>query len=319
MDRNQDTTSRWEPRCWVNGLAVDPSAPALSVSDRGFTLGDGCFETMRAYEGVIFRLDDHLERLAQTAHTLRIPLPPHLDETVSDALRTLRSIEGDAAVRLTVSRGVGAGVAPTTGAPPTSVLLVGHLPAFPGSRSAESEGLAIRLARGRRNEFSATAGLKTLDYVDAVVALGEARAAGADDALMLDTAGHVSEGTSSNVFVVFRGVVHTPPLSCGVLPGITRRTVLEILAGADIPVDESPIPAVALDRCDEVFLTSSLREIAAVGSIDGRRVGSRVARPVTHHVQDAYRRLVTEVVADSMATVRDRMPTRDLATDPGPR
>ncbi len=295
-------TPQWQPLCWVNGFAVDPHAPALSVSDRGFTLADGCFETMRSYRGVIFRLDDHLERLSRTAASLAIPLPPHIDEAVSDAQRALSASRVDASVRLTLSRGVGAGVAPTTGGPPTSVLLISHLPVFPASMAEGGPGLAVRIARGRRNEWAPTSGLKTLAYIDAVMALAEARAAAADDALMLDTAGHLSEATSSNIFVVFRGIVHTPPLSCGALPGITRRTVLEALADFDIPVDESPIPADALHRADEIFLTSSLREIAPVGSVDGHLVGAGGgAGPVTRRLQAAYRRLVGDAVADAMS------------------
>jgi branched-chain amino acid aminotransferase len=291
----------WEPICWVNGLPVDPRRPALSVSERGFSLGDGCFETMRAYEGVIFRLDQHLARLARAADAMGIPVPPHLDETLSDAERALRSLRANAAVRLTLTRGVGPGVAPPPDAEPTTVLFVGPVPPFPAS--LRSGGLAVGLATGRRNELAPTAGLKTLAFADAVIALGQARAAGADDALFLDTAGHLSEGTSSNIFLVFRGIVHTPPLSCGALPGITRGAVLDILAGFDIPVDESPIPGDALPHAAELFLTSSLREIAAVASVDGQPVGTGVPGPITRRIQTAYRELVAATVADALSAV----------------
>ena len=114
-------------------------------------------------------------------------------------------------------------------------------------------GLRVRIADGRRNEYSPTAGLKTLAYTDAVVALSAARARGADDALLLDTEGHLSECSSSNIFLVTRGVVRTPPARCGVLLGITRATVLDILARLAIDVDESPVPPVALADADECF------------------------------------------------------------------
>jgi branched-chain amino acid aminotransferase len=278
------------PFCWVNGLRVDPQHPAISPLDRGFTLADGCFETMRAYAGVIFRLDAHLERLASTLARLGIPFPPHLDETIADVARTLRTASADLAVRLTVTRGIGSGIAVRDGTQPTSVLFVDRLPALPPGLRAH--GLSVRIAGGKRNEFAPTAGLKTLAYTDAVVALFAARSQGADDALLLDTEGHLSEGSSSNVFLVIRGVVHTPPPQCGVLLGITRAAVIEILRQLDIPVEEFPIPPHAIAAADEMFLTSSLREIAPVTAVDGRPVGVGEVGPLTIRVLDAYRRLV---------------------------
>jgi branched-chain amino acid aminotransferase len=299
MGSRTPPSSEWGPLCWVNGRAVDVDTPAVSVSDRGFTLADGCFETMRAYAGVIFRLDAHLARLATTADRLGIPAPPHLEETISDAVRALRAARADAAVRLTVTRGVGRGLSAPNGARPTTVLLVDHLPAFP-ARIA-TQGLSARIADGRRNEFAPTAGLKTLAYTDAVVSLAAARARGADEALLLDTEGHLSEGSSSNIFLVIRGVVHTPPSSCGVLPGITRAAVLDILAALDIPVAQSPIPASAVAAADEIYLTSSLRELAPVTSVDDRPVGRGRIGPLTIQLQTAYAALVAQAVADEVA------------------
>ncbi len=289
-------TGRPGALCWVNGLRVDPLRPALSVTDRGLTLADGCFETMRAYAGVIFRLDAHMARLADGATRLGIDVPAHLDATITDATRALSERRLDAVVRLTVTRGTGAGLAPPPGVPPTTVLLVDPPPEAPPGLA--TRGLSARIAAGRRNEHSPTAGLKTLAYTDAVLALRAARAQGADEALLLDTAGHLSEGSASNVFVVVRGVVHTPPLGCGALPGITRAAVKEILAGLDLPVTDEPIPARALESADEVFLTSSVREIAPVTAVDGRPIGSGRPGPLTQRVRDGYRALVAATVRD---------------------
>lgn len=288
--------------CWVNGHRVDASTPTLSALDRGFTLADGCFETMRAYRGVIFRLDAHVARLAHAGDMLGIPEPPHLAETISEALRRLRIGMFDAAVRVTVSRGVGRGVQPPTGIMPTTVLIADHLPTPPAM--LRTRGLSVRIAAGRRNEFAATAGLKTLSYTDSVIALAAARALGADDALVLDTAGHLSEGTSSNTFLIIRGVVHTPPGSCGILPGITRAAVLEILADFDIPVEETPIPASAIDAADELFLTSSIRGVAPVTRVDDRPVGTGTVGPITQRIVAAYDALVATEVADYLAGSR---------------
>jgi branched-chain amino acid aminotransferase len=272
--------------CWINGLRRDPDAPLLNVRDRGFTLADGCFETMRAYGGQIFRLDAHLARLADAAVQLEIPFASHIDDAIADAARVLRETGRDAAIRLTLSRGVGSGLLPASDPPPaaTSVLIVEPI----GARGAVARGIRARVASGRRNEHAATAGLKTLAYADAVAVLLEARAHGADDAILLDTAGHVSCGTASNVFLIIRGVVHTPPIGCGILPGITRATVLEILGTLDVPVLQAPIPDSALAIADEVFLTSSLREIAPVVACDGREIGAGVPGPITTQVVQAF-------------------------------
>lgn len=282
--------------CWVNGLPADPDAPALSVSDRGFTLADGCFETMRCYRGVIFCLDAHMERLAATAVRMGIPVPPHLEQTVADAARALRTTRADASVRLTMSRGAGAGVAAPPGVVPTTVLLIGRLPAVPATLA--TTGLTVRIASGRRNEHAPSAGLKTLSYTDTVLALTEARARGAGDALFLDTAGHLCEGTSSNLFLVTGGIVRTPPRSCGILPGITRQAVLGILESLGIPAEEVPIWPEELNDADEVFLTSSLREIAPVTRSDERAVGSGRPGPLTGRIRDAYHGLVATAIAD---------------------
>lgn len=287
------------PLCWVNGLRVDPGAPALSVRDRGFTLADGCFETMRAYAGTIFRLDAHLARLAATADALGIPVPPHLDATIIDGARALRGSGADHRVRLTVTRGCGSGVAAGPGEPPTTVLLIESLKLAPPV--ASPDGLHVTIGAGRRNEFSPTAGLKTLAYTDAVVALAAVRARGFDDVVLLDTEGHLSEASASNLFVVIRGVVHTPPRRCGALPGITRSVVLEILAACDIPVSDAPVPGDALSAADEAFLTNSLREIAPVTAVDRRAVGTGTVGPLTRRVSAAFRDVVAREIADSLA------------------
>jgi branched-chain amino acid aminotransferase len=298
LDHPRSGAALEQPLCWVNGLPADPDVAALRVSDRGFTLADGCFETMRAYQGVIFHLVAHLARMAATLDRLRIAPPPHLEQTVSAAARSLRAARADASVRLTVSRGIGAGVAVPAGAAPTSVLLIARLPVFPPA--VYTAGLTVRIATGRRNEYAATAGLKTLSYTDTVLALIEARAAGAGDALLLDTAGHLCEGTSSNVFVVADGVVHTPPRSCGILPGVTRQAVLGILEASQIRAIEAPMSPGVLGTADEVFLTSSLREIAPVTRVGDRPVGSGQPGPITRQVSAAYQMAVAGAIADEM-------------------
>lgn len=278
------------PLLWVNGRPADAARPAVSALDRGFTLADGLFETMRAYNGTVFRVELHLERLAAGASALGIAVPGHVADTVAAAAEALRRRGwADAALRLTLSRGVGArGLAPDA-ADPVTVLTV-H--ALPPRESLAARAVGVRTAAGRRNEFAPTAGLKTLAYTDAVMALAQARAAGADDALFLDTAGHLSEATASNLFLVSGSTLRTPALSCGVLPGITRAAVLELAPTIGLDARQEALLPRDLAAADEAFLTSSIREITPIARADDRALPNGAPGPVTACVADAFAALV---------------------------
>ena len=283
------------PMVWVNGQRMSADAPHLSALDRGFTLADGVFETMRVYGGHAFRLDAHVRRLRDAASAIGIPLPAEIGHLVTQAL-VEAGANGirEASVRVTVSRGVGSpGLAPPPSPVPTIVVAVAPPPVF--SPDLYTNGITVHIASGRRNERAMTAGLKTIAFTESVVALAEARTAGADDALFLDTEGHVSEGTSSNVFVaatVDSNVLVTPPLSCGALPGITRAAVIELATELGIVVDVRPIDYGELLDTPEVFFTSSLRAIAPVVGIDGRSIGDGKPGPRTRRTIEAYAALV---------------------------
>jgi branched-chain amino acid aminotransferase len=283
------------PMVWVNGRRVSADAPHVSALDRGFTLADGVFETMRVYDGRAFRLDAHIRRLSDATSTLGIPLPTEIGHLVTQAvLEAGASGIREASVRVTVTRGVGSpGLAPPPSPEPTIVVAVTAPPAF--SPELYTKGVTVHVASGRRNERAITAGLKTIAFTESVVALAEARAAGADDAIFRDTEGHMSEGTSSNVFVADTAdsVLVTPPLSCGALPGITRAAVIELAAELGIVVDVRPIEYDEMLASSEVFLTSSLRAIAPAVSIDGRSIGDGKPGPLTRRAMEAYAALVS--------------------------
>ena len=290
--RAQDALAAASPMIWIDGRRMPADAPHLSALDRGFTLADGLFETMLVHRGVAFRLDAHLGRLRGAAVVLGIPLRADVGDVVAAAVAEA-SAAGlrEASVRVSVSRGVGApGVAPPASAEPTVVIVVSEAPCFPAS--VYDEGITALVASGRRNELAMTAGLKTLAYTDAVVALAVARAEGADDALFLDTEGHLSEGTSSNAFLAADGALVTPPLSCGALPGITRAAVIELARELGVAVEERPIAPGEIAGADELFLTSSLRGIAPVVAVDRRPVGSGSPGPLTRRLMVAYAELL---------------------------
>jgi branched-chain amino acid aminotransferase len=270
---------------WLNGVQRLDDEPLLSPLDRGFTLADGLFETMRARSGTVFRLDAHLDRLHAGARLFGIPVPPGLRDHVAAATRTAFTYGYDhASVRLTLTRGPAPpGLAPPPHPAPTIALTISPL-----NPPSEPRAVVATMARARRNEHSLTSGLKTLAYTESVLALSQARATGADDAIFLDTAGHVSEATASNIFAVIDGTLVTPPLSCGVLPGITRATVLEIAPTLDIRIAEREIAEPELAMASEVFLTSSIREIAPLVRIGTSVIGTGKPGQITQQLIASY-------------------------------
>jgi branched-chain amino acid aminotransferase len=278
---------------WVNGERMASDAMHLSALDRGFTLADGVFETMLVRRGVIFRLERHLQRLRDGARVLRIGLPYTIESELEEAARTAAGASGKeaAAVRLTVSRGPGAhGLAPRDVATGTVVITADALPAFPAA--LHEHGLSALTASARRDERALTSGVKTLAYTEAIASLGRARDEGADEVIFLDTEDHVSEASASNIFIVSGAALVTPPLSCGVLPGITREAIIELAATLGVQMMERPVSPSELSGADEAVLTSSLRGIAPLVRVDGRAIASGSVGQVTRELSAAYSELV---------------------------
>lgn len=273
---------------YVNGRLLPAAEASLSPLDRGFTLADGLFETVVADGQRVFRLPDHLRRLAAGAEVLGLTLPT--EETLAAAiLQTLRANELALAIaRLTVSRGVGLGrgLDVSAGLEPTVVVTVSRWGGLPDEVPA---GRSLALANARRNDTSPLAGVKSLSYVDAVVARMMAKRAGADDALVCNTGGRVTGATSSNLFIVMEGGLVTPPLSDGVLPGVARRTVLEEAARLGLETRERSLSPGDVAGSEEAFLTNVVTGVVPVTALDGRSVGSGAAGRVTSRLFSAYR------------------------------
>jgi branched-chain amino acid aminotransferase len=279
------------PLVLVNGQLTVGGFGEISTRDRGFTLADGLFETMRVHGGVVFRLDRHLSRLSGGLRTLDIPDPPELRSWLAGAVAQAGVAE--ASIRLTVTRGAGpAGLTPPADAHPTVVIAVNPMPAFPAA--VYEQGLKAKIASGRRNPRAMSAGLKTISYTDSILAWMEAQRAGADEAIFLDTDGHCSEATASNLFIVSRGTLRTPSVTCAALPGITRAAVIELAGRAGLPAREEAFAVEDLLAADEVFLTSSLRGIAPVTVVDGRPIGGGTPGQVMRQIASAYLALVQQ-------------------------
>jgi branched-chain amino acid aminotransferase len=244
---------------------------------------------MRARNGRIFRRERHLARLRGGLAALGIPAPPPLESWIDAALAAAGA--GDARVRLTVTRGEGPpGLVPPTDVRPTVLIAVSPIADL--AQAGLPPPVALHVASGRRNERAMSAGLKTLSYTDSVMAMLEAQRHGADDALLLDTEGHCSEATASNLFICTGGRLATPPAGCGALPGITRAVVMELAAAIGMACEERAFGLETLLAADEVFLTNSTRGAAPVARVGDRTIGDGTAGACTRRLAGAWREAV---------------------------
>jgi branched-chain amino acid aminotransferase len=265
---------------WVDGRILAADEPHLSAFDRGFQLGDGAFETLRARGGNPAELDRHLERLRHSTDALQIDLPADAPRVIGDgigallAAENLTGPEGDAAVRITVSRGtiMARGLIPAdTTTRPTIVIQV--WPVVPAPADHLERGLSLVSSSVRRDPTNPLVAIKTTSRVDYVYARLEARRAGADEALFLTTDGHLSEATTANIFLVRDDELATPSLDCAILPGTTRDWILGWAPGVGLRPTEGALTTADLAAADEAFLSSSVAGILPVTRFDGRPIG----------------------------------------------
>jgi branched-chain amino acid aminotransferase len=274
----------------VDGCIVPGDEARVSIFDNGFTFGDSVYETLRTYGGRPFALDRHLRRLRGSAGLIGIQIP-HPDAELTARLASLleTAANDESYVRFIVSRGVGdISYRFDRIEGPTVVMVVKPFEAPP--QTVYSEGLAVAIVSIRRNHKTALdPAIKSCNLLNNVLAVREAQSRGASEALMLNAEGDLAEGASSNVFLVRGARVFTPPLAAGILSGITRQVVLELLPGLGIEGHEARLGVDDVRSADEVFLTSSLREVAPVRTVDGRPVGSGRPGPVARRILAAYR------------------------------
>ena len=271
---------------YLDGRMVDPREARIDPRDRGFLLGDGLFETMRAARGRVPFLDRHLDRLEAGAAVLGMPLPrarAALGDACLEVLHANRLADRYAALRITLSRGAGPrGLAPPTDPAPTLLIA-----AFAIADAAPAPARAV-ISGIRRNEHSPLSRIKSLSYLDSVLALREARGRGAQEAILRNTAGRLACASAANLFLVRNGALLTPGLEEGVLPGITRGVLLEIARDLGIPAEQAGLPTSALERTDEALLTNSLLGIRPIVEIGGERVGSGGPGPLARRLARAY-------------------------------
>lgn len=274
---------------YLNGRWVPEDEARVSVFDMGLQLGVGLFETLRTYGGRTFRLGDHVDRLLASAAALRVPLGLERGQFAEAVEGTIaRNGPGELRVRLTVTPGRrGSGTAAPAEPVPTTVVTAAPLEPYPAG--FYTDGIAATVADVRQNETDPTARHKTLQYFTRLAALETARRHGAAETLFFNTTRHLACGAISNVFLHKEGVLVTPDADSGLLPGITRKAVLELAAAAGITTEERPVTIQELLAAGEVFLTNSVMELVPVVRIERHTVGGGKPGPVAGRLLEAYR------------------------------
>jgi len=303
---------------YIDGRYYPKEEARISVFDHGFLYGDGVFEGIRAYNGRVWKLDEHLERLYESARSLLLPVPLSFDELKEAVLETLRR-NGlrEGYIRLIVSRGPGdLGLDPRKCTKPSVVIITEPLALFPAE--LYTKGLKVVTVATRRNQNEAISPrIKSLNYLNSILAKLEANHLGYPEVLLMNSEGFITEGTGDNIFMVRRGVVVTPPNTSGILEGITRGVILELARETGIPTREADFTRHDLYTAQECFLTGTAAEAIPVVEVDGRTIGSGKPGPITLSLIEVFRARVrsegTEIYPGAGTETATVIPERTAA------
>ena len=283
-------------KIWINGKLVNFDRARVSVFDRGFMYGDGVFETMRSYAGRVFRLDQHLERLLRSLDTIRIK-HKYSKRYLRGAIYKTLKINGlsSAYIKLAVTRGEGRfGISYKDVFSPNAVITAKDFEGYPGWMF--DAGLSANIT-GVQNEWSLISGIKTLNYLPYILARLNAKKRGFDESILMNTKGYITEGATSNIFIVKNNGLITPARSSGILPGITRGVIIEIAKRLKVRIKEKLVSRRELLGANEIFLTNSIAEILPVTKVDSKRIGRGAVGPITKLLHISYQKqVITEVV-----------------------
>jgi branched-chain amino acid aminotransferase len=283
-------------KIWIDGKFVDKENAKISVYDHGLLYGDGVFEGIRVYSGKIFECEAHLDRLWASAKAIRLTIPVSRDELRSAMNEAVRLNNfTDCYIRTCVTRGVGyLGISPANCAKPSVFVIADTITMYP--KEMYEKGMAIITASVIRNHPNAlSARIKSMNYLNNILAKIEAIDAGVPEAIMLNHEGNVSECTGDNIFIVRNGEVQTPGTADGILEGITRRVVLGLCKRNEIPFTEKTLQRHDLYIADECFLTGSAAEVIPVTKIDGRSIGNGEVGAITRRLVDAFSKHIRQV------------------------
>jgi branched-chain amino acid aminotransferase len=281
------------PKVYIGGKLYDKNDAKISVFDHGLLYGDGVFEGIRSYSGKVFRLQQHVDRLYHSARAIHLQVPMSRDEmarAIEETLAVNKLV--DAYIRVIVTRGAGSlGLDPRKTTDPQVIIITDQISLYP--EELYDHGLKIITAGTTRNHPNAlNPRIKSLNYLNNIMAKVEGTNAGCLEALMLNHKGEVAECTGDNIFVVSQGQIHTPSIDSGILEGITRDAVIELARKAGYPVFERAMDRYDVYNADECFLTGTAAEIIAVVECDGRAIGAGRPGPVTRELHQRFHGLV---------------------------
>lgn len=279
---------------YLNGDYVTKEDAKVSVYDHGFLYGDGIFEGIRIYDGNIFKCKEHLDRLYDSAKSIMLDIPLSYDEMQAALVETIRRNElRDGYIRLVVSRGPGnLGLDPKRCPAAWVIIIVEQLAIY--SEEAYKNGLVSVSVSQRRNIPDAlNPKIKSLNYLNNILVKIQANLAGVGEAIMLNAQGYVAEGSSDNIFIIKNGIVYTPPTWVGALEGVTRGAIIELCGKLGYTLKEQPFTLHDVYVADEVFFTGTAAEVIAVREVDGRTIGAGKAGPITTHLLEEFRKIVT--------------------------
>jgi branched-chain amino acid aminotransferase len=279
-------------KIYIDGNFYDQSEAKISVFDHGLLYGDGIFEGIRFYNNRVFRLDEHIERLWNSARAIALDIPISPAEVIAATLETIRQNDlHDGYIRLLVTRGVGSlGLSPNSCRRPSVIIIAATIALYP--EDCYRQGLIMVTCATRRISPAALSPrIKSLNYLNNILAKIEAEEAGAAEGVMLNEQGYVAECTGDNLFVVKRGQIWTPPVNAGSLEGVTRQVVFELATQNQMPIGERDLTRYDIFTADECFLTGTAAEVIPAVQLDRRPVGTGQPGPLTLRLVEKFRHL----------------------------
>ena len=280
---------------YIDGQYYPKSQAKISVYDHGFLYGDGVFEGIREYNGVVFKLKEHIDRLYRSAHAIALNMPLTKEEMTKVVVETLRKNKmKDSYIRLVVSRGVGdLGLDPRKCPKPTVIVITDTISIRAGN--AKETGITTMFSWVRRNPVDATSHeIKSLNYLNSVLAKIEANICGVDEALCLESNGCIAEGVGENVFIVKDGELLTPPTSTGALAGITAEVVTQIAAKLHIKLTVTNLTPFMMFTADEAFFTGTAMEMVPIREVNKRQIGTGKPGPVTKKLIAEFQKVIED-------------------------
>ncbi|RJS69763.1 branched-chain-amino-acid transaminase [Candidatus Bathyarchaeota archaeon] len=280
---------------YIDGKYYPKSQAKISVYDHGLLYGDGVFEGIRAYNGVVFKLREHIDRLYRSARVIMLEIPLTKEEMINAVLETLRKNNlHDAYIRLIVTRGVGdLGLDPRKCPKPTVIIITDVIKLH--SKEAKERGIRALIVWVKRDPVDATSHeVKSLNYMNSILGKIEANVAGFDEAICLDKNGHISEGIAENIFIVKNGKIITPPTSTGALVGITRDVIMKLAEKLGYKAVEANITPTDLFTADEAFFTGTAAEVVPIVEVNKRKIGDGKPGPITKRLMQEFEKIVRD-------------------------